>query len=100
MPVADECRETMHTRDYFVVLHRRDPLIQIGYRVVEFDFADQVERISVFRPDLVGEKVEILSPLFGGQTRERRFTMSELGSEQEEAEQVLHKTDQCSDSAG
>jgi hypothetical protein len=66
----------------FVVLHRGDQLAQVGYRLVEFGLADEVKRVSVFRRDLVGEKLEILSPLFGSQSRKRSFTMSEVGSKE------------------
>jgi hypothetical protein len=49
----------------------------------------------VFRRDLVGEKLEILSPLIGSQSGKRSFTMSKVGSkEQQEAEQFLHKARQ------
>src|SRR4029079_10556929 len=92
MPVANEGRQVLQASDNFVVLHRGDPLAQIGYRLVEFGLAYEVKRISVFRRDLVGEKLEILSPLFGCQSRKRSFTMSKGGSKEQDAEQFLHKT--------
>src|SRR5690606_235123 len=92
MPVANESSQVLQASDNFVVLHRGDPLAQIGYRLVEFGLADEVKRISVFRRDLVGEKLEILSPLFGSQSRKRRFTMSKIGSKEQDAEQFLQST--------
>src|SRR5688572_6309383 len=100
MPVANEGRQVLQASDNFVVLHRGDPLAQIGCRLVEFGLADVVKRISVFRRDLVGEKLEILSPLFGGQSRKRSFTMSKGGSKEQDAEQFLHRAHQCSASTG
>jgi hypothetical protein len=91
MPVANEGRQVLQASDNFVVLHRGDQLAQVGYRLVEFGLADEVKRISVFRRDLVGEKLEILSPLFGSQSRKRSFTMSKVGSKEQDAEQFLHK---------
>jgi hypothetical protein len=45
----------------------------------------------VFGRDLVGEKLEILSPLFGRQSRKRSFTMSKAGSKEQDAEQFFHE---------
>src|SRR5687768_974128 len=91
MPVANEGRQVLQSSDHFVVFHRGDPLVQIGYRLVEFNLADEVKRISVFRRDLVGEKLEILSPLFGSQSRKRSFSMSKVASKEQDAEQFFHK---------
>jgi hypothetical protein len=91
MPVANERRQALQPYNDFVVLHRRDALAQVGYRPVEFRLADEMIRISVFRRDLVSEKLEILSPLFRRQSWKRSFTVSKVGSEEKNAEQVLHK---------
>jgi hypothetical protein len=91
MPIANEGCQVLKARDNFVVLHRGDPLAQVRYRLVEFGLADEVKGISVFRRDLVDEKLEIVSPLFGSQSRKRRFTMSKVGSKQQDAEQFPHK---------
>src|SRR5688572_26286286 len=91
MPVANERRQVLQASDNFVVLHRGDPLAQVGYRLVECGLADEVKRISVLRRDLVGEKLEILSPLFGSQSRKRSFTMSQVAGKEQDAEQFLHK---------
>lgn len=45
------------------------------HRLAEVGLADEVKRISMFRRDLVGEKLEILLPLFRSQSRKRSFTM-------------------------
>jgi hypothetical protein len=37
------------------------------------------------------KKLEILSPLFGSQSRKRSFTMSKVGSKEQDAEQFLHE---------
>ena len=69
LPEHEIRRQVLQASDYFVVLHRGDLLAQVGYRLVEFGLADEVKRIPVLRRDLVGEKVEILTPLFGSQRR-------------------------------
>src|SRR5688572_5610467 len=95
MPVANERREALQPYNDFVVLHLRDALAQVGYRPVEFRLADEMIRISVFRRDPLSEKLEILSPLFRRQSW-KRSTVSKVGSEEKNAEQVLHKADQSS----
>jgi hypothetical protein len=100
MPVANEGRQVLQACDNFVVLHRGDALAQVGYRLVEFGLADEVKRIPVFCRDLVGEKLEILSPLFGGQGRKRSFTMRKVASKEQDAEQFLRKAHRCSASTG
>jgi hypothetical protein len=92
MPVANDGRQVLQASDNFVVLHRGDQLAQVGCRLVEIGLADEVKRISVFRRDLVGEKLEILLPLFGSQSRKRSFTMSKVGSKEQDAEQFLHRS--------